>query len=276
MARTYYLGRVFSEQIDKTWWSWNVFVASLIECNVAIVCACAPSVKALFGRHFRDAALRYGGGSTVKPSTKGSYGTGSVASESGHQFGPGQSGRDTELQVRPKVKVNSAHAKVDSAYAVADRPAHVVHTMRTHEDTHGDEEVPVAYTGTSRIPASHIASQSISLAPFTQPAPRSGDPIHAPFLLTSSPSTTSDDEVGLVSETRYDGRRRDTVDKTSIARPAAFHFPPDSDARSLTAGSPSPTALSHQDAAIPASMLSPDIRNKLELARMERTKYSSH
>lgn len=39
--------------VDKFWLGFNVFAASVAECNLSIVCACAPSLKALFGRYFR-------------------------------------------------------------------------------------------------------------------------------------------------------------------------------------------------------------------------------
>jgi hypothetical protein len=38
--------------IDKFWLGFNVFAASVAECNLSIFCACAPSLKALFGRYF--------------------------------------------------------------------------------------------------------------------------------------------------------------------------------------------------------------------------------
>src|SRR5262249_5822032 len=52
-VRTVYLGRVQGLVLDKFWLAFNVFAASVAECNLSIVCACAPSLKALFGRYFR-------------------------------------------------------------------------------------------------------------------------------------------------------------------------------------------------------------------------------
>ena len=52
-VRTVFLGRAQELMVDKFWLAFNVFVASVAECNLAIVCACAPSLKALFGRYFR-------------------------------------------------------------------------------------------------------------------------------------------------------------------------------------------------------------------------------
>jgi hypothetical protein len=44
--------------LDKFWLAFNVFAASVAECNLSIVCACAPSLKALFGRYFRGMTTR--------------------------------------------------------------------------------------------------------------------------------------------------------------------------------------------------------------------------
>jgi hypothetical protein len=45
---------------DKVWFTFDIYVASIAECNVAILCACAPSLKAVFGRYYRDISQKYG------------------------------------------------------------------------------------------------------------------------------------------------------------------------------------------------------------------------
>ncbi|KAF2396765.1 hypothetical protein EJ06DRAFT_482660, partial [Trichodelitschia bisporula] len=45
IARTIFLGRTQAEVLDKSWAAFEVFVTSIAECNVAIMCACAPSLK---------------------------------------------------------------------------------------------------------------------------------------------------------------------------------------------------------------------------------------
>jgi hypothetical protein len=52
-VRTLYFGRAQRLAVDKFWLGFNVFVTSVAESNLSIVCACAPSLKALFGRYFR-------------------------------------------------------------------------------------------------------------------------------------------------------------------------------------------------------------------------------
>lgn len=70
IARTIYLGRAQAELYDKSYAAFNIFVASIAECNVAIACACAPSLKTIFGRFFRDMSTKYGSGGNSKISSK--------------------------------------------------------------------------------------------------------------------------------------------------------------------------------------------------------------
>ncbi|TID18911.1 hypothetical protein E2P81_ATG05887 [Venturia nashicola] len=62
IARTIYLGRAQAEVYDKSWAAFNIFIASIAECDIAIACACAPSSKTVFGRFFRDMSTKYGSG----------------------------------------------------------------------------------------------------------------------------------------------------------------------------------------------------------------------
>jgi hypothetical protein len=55
MMRTIYLTHVTSaNDIDKTWNEFNVFITGVAELHLAIICACAPSLKYVFGRYFGD------------------------------------------------------------------------------------------------------------------------------------------------------------------------------------------------------------------------------
>jgi hypothetical protein len=47
--------------LDKPWLSYNAFAAGVAEVNVAIICACAPSLKSFFGNFFRDHLSKTGG-----------------------------------------------------------------------------------------------------------------------------------------------------------------------------------------------------------------------
>lgn len=65
IVRTVFLSQdLGSNNIDKSWLGFNVFVAGIAESNVAIVCACAPSLKSLFRTYFRDRFTTQGSRST--------------------------------------------------------------------------------------------------------------------------------------------------------------------------------------------------------------------
>lgn len=50
VARTYYLWRI-NHTYDTSWTGFDLFVWSLVECHLAIICACAPHLRA-FIRHY--------------------------------------------------------------------------------------------------------------------------------------------------------------------------------------------------------------------------------
>src|ERR1700761_3120289 len=52
-VRTFYLSKAEGTQ-DKSWYVFDVYVASIAEMNIAIICACAPSLKSVTGQFFRD------------------------------------------------------------------------------------------------------------------------------------------------------------------------------------------------------------------------------
>src|ERR1700744_4977878 len=56
--RTIYLQRAVDPLIlDKTWETFNTFVAGTAETEIALICACAPSLNRLFGRVFLGASV---------------------------------------------------------------------------------------------------------------------------------------------------------------------------------------------------------------------------
>lgn len=54
IVRTFYLGKATGAEFDKTWYGFDVYAASVAECNIAIICACAPSLKSITGRFFHS------------------------------------------------------------------------------------------------------------------------------------------------------------------------------------------------------------------------------
>jgi hypothetical protein len=89
-ARTVYLARVESDNVDKTWQGFTVFAAGIVELYLAIICACAPSLKYVFGRYFAYGGSRGSSarnGVLVHSSTSEGLGTDSRSTvrEQGHE-----------------------------------------------------------------------------------------------------------------------------------------------------------------------------------------------
>ncbi|KAF2663488.1 hypothetical protein BT63DRAFT_120549 [Microthyrium microscopicum] len=68
-VRTYYLSRAERPIADKSWVLFEVWAASIAECNMAIMCACAPSLKSVTGKYFREG---FGSKNSSKDSSKDS------------------------------------------------------------------------------------------------------------------------------------------------------------------------------------------------------------
>jgi hypothetical protein len=56
-ARTYYLWKI-NHTYDTSWTGFNLYVWSLVECHLAIIVACAPSLRAFLRRYLRDTFKR--------------------------------------------------------------------------------------------------------------------------------------------------------------------------------------------------------------------------
>jgi hypothetical protein len=54
IVRTIYLNLATGPKPDKSWNIFSVWAASLAEANLGIMCACAPSLKSVFGKFFHD------------------------------------------------------------------------------------------------------------------------------------------------------------------------------------------------------------------------------
>jgi hypothetical protein len=76
IVRTVYLAKIESDDIDKTWNSFNLFVAGMAEGDLAIICASAPSLKSCFRNFFNDHFTTKGG---TKGDTLGGYSVGITA-----------------------------------------------------------------------------------------------------------------------------------------------------------------------------------------------------
>ncbi|KAK4997559.1 hypothetical protein LTR66_003038 [Elasticomyces elasticus] len=58
VVRTYYLTLLSGDDYDTTWTGFNIFIWSQLECQLAIICACAPCLKALFTRYMGESQGR--------------------------------------------------------------------------------------------------------------------------------------------------------------------------------------------------------------------------
>lgn len=57
IARTYYLWRI-NHTFDTSWTGFTLYVWSIVELHLAIICACAPSLRAFFRHYLRDTLKR--------------------------------------------------------------------------------------------------------------------------------------------------------------------------------------------------------------------------
>jgi hypothetical protein len=104
-VRTYYLVRVESSDIDKTWNGFNVFVAGIAELNLGIMCACAPSVHHFFKDFFRN---------LTKVTGYGSSQGGNSSSQSGAKSevnGRSQRSEVSRIEADNDVERSTAHSK---------------------------------------------------------------------------------------------------------------------------------------------------------------------
>ena len=69
VVRTYYLSQAEEPIADKSWILFTVWIASIVECNVAVICACAPSLNFVFGKFFRDVTTAITGSKGSKGSS---------------------------------------------------------------------------------------------------------------------------------------------------------------------------------------------------------------
>jgi hypothetical protein len=98
IVRTFYLVRVESSDIDKTWNGFNVFVAGIAELNLGIICACAPSVQHFLRTSFRNL--------TSKLTGSGSSQSGMSSSRSGDRSQTSARGGRTQRSEMSRVQAD--------------------------------------------------------------------------------------------------------------------------------------------------------------------------
>jgi hypothetical protein len=168
-VRTYYLSKAEEPIADKSWILFTVWISSIVECNVAVICACAPSLNFVFGKFFRDVA------SVVSGSKDGS----SWNSNSRNRRSPGglKGSQDSE------------------------------ETGRTSPETALIQQLSLGAKGTlEKDPASFNETPAISDPPTYARSPANPfGPVHrimfnpAPGATLAVPATTADDRSGASS-----------------------------------------------------------------------------
>lgn len=63
VARTYYLWKSINTY-DTSWTGFELAAWSIVECQLGIICACAPSLRAFFRRYLRDSIRKTFGSAT--------------------------------------------------------------------------------------------------------------------------------------------------------------------------------------------------------------------
>lgn len=63
IGRTYYLWKI-DHTYDTSWAGFDLFACSLVECHLAVICACAPSLRAFFRRYLSEVFRRTSKGSS--------------------------------------------------------------------------------------------------------------------------------------------------------------------------------------------------------------------
>jgi hypothetical protein len=115
-VRTIYQGLALSGGIDVSWMSYAVYAAGIAESNLAIICACAPSLKFVLSNFFRDYSTTPG----IRGSRYGSSGS------SGAELSKrSQRGWNPIVFVERSVDVDSVHGE-------SSEPSYGVHQNFDH------------------------------------------------------------------------------------------------------------------------------------------------
>ncbi|KAM3414013.1 hypothetical protein BST61_g10675 [Cercospora zeina] len=147
IARTYYLW-VMRETMDSTWIGHKFFASSVVECQLAIICACAPSLRAFFRRYVRDTLKRSFGSGVSHYAT----GTGESLRKSSHAF---SEDHNAKVYQEPKTLESGVHGVQypppvildESSYErrISKRPA-VVDVVRHNEAVASRAPTPLVTT----------------------------------------------------------------------------------------------------------------------------------
>ena len=140
MARTYYLWKI-NHTIDTSWTGFSLFTWSLLECHLAIIFACAPSLRAFIRRYLADtftSTFKSGSQSTGKSGKSGTIGSSQDASRaySSDKAADVEMGKDEDMvehRVLTMPSRDEGYLRSDSM-STRSRSSEAVPAIRTAED----------------------------------------------------------------------------------------------------------------------------------------------
>jgi hypothetical protein len=98
--RAVYVSRALTDGVDMSWLSYNALAAGIAESNLAVICACAPSLKSLLSNFFRDQFTKSG-------NSERRYGS---SGHSGNRnFGRSEKGQNDIILTERSVEVKIEH-----------------------------------------------------------------------------------------------------------------------------------------------------------------------
>jgi len=118
IARSYYLWQI-AHSPDIFWAGFDLYVWSLVECHLAIICTCLPSLRAFFRYYFGE-ARRTNNGSTNRSGNR-----------SGNRSANESANRDSRRYSKRNTK-DSWHAEMTNVRTVKDFPPHSPHSPELH------------------------------------------------------------------------------------------------------------------------------------------------
>jgi hypothetical protein len=192
IARTIFLGKVQAELLDKSWVAFEVYVASIAECNVAIICACAPSLKAFFGRFFSDVATKYGSRLNSGKNSKQSSNQDSVATSRLDNSGPvgGLKRGASKIKAKMAIERNEKDADEENSF----KEAHEYGLEALSPVAQGYDEDLVSPRKDAHIDEK-VVDRRVDARMVNIPGPGS-------WVISPSPSASSDDEADEASLVR--------------------------------------------------------------------------
>lgn len=162
IGRTYYLIKL-GKTYDTSWTGFDLLVWTIIELQLGIICACAPSLRAFFRRYFSDALRKSFGSSKNKRNTRSDNSTNGQRS-----YQPPSKAIDKELEPINMRNLTRNSSDLDSRVpsdAPAPRPTSPAYTYQSRMTNGGyNRTEPVRWNSNSERGTPWPTTQDISEA----------------------------------------------------------------------------------------------------------------